>query len=324
MKKELESYFSKRENEDKKTKSLLSFLTQTLDKVKTGSKEAIQEAKVWLSEHAESTKEYLSQNGSKLAQKTLRTLGALVICTSLMLNIAGCDNKIPMENITTRPIEEIEQTGITSDDVLALYDNLCEFIAEAHYGTFDSLSKEQVDSIEGNFVDFNTVRLCDSTSGKNVFRNKICYHEEPDFYPYGLWLDSAKSPYFIDNIEPMNGIYTISLHSVLSADNNQEDYYCDQLGVEKDAMENLLKAFNVKQFKLTEDMMNGDTIRYVDYSAIMGTEVYEPTKITRELIKNANEDQLWALYNMVDSIISINFYNELPKNDVDYDCTPNQ
>lgn len=323
MKKELESYFSKKENKDKETKSLLSFLTQTLDKVKTGSKEAIQEARTWLTDHAESTKAYLTQNGSKLAQKTLKTLSALVICTALVLGSTGCDklpggtsssdpNHLPpvsFEELPTRPIEDIMNQGIKAEDVLAAYDALAEQIYEAIY------FEQDANELDAQFIEITPLKgeVLVKENGEYVYKDSVYpyYTFNDDYTAVYSWYHELNSPYYKENLQPINDVMIVNFGYHTTNEAYSEQTFLQPFAVSRKSFENILSSFNIKKKTLThEDCYNSDFS--ADLIRFVGKELFEGFIINRDVIENATEEQLWALYNAINSIKKISFDNINP------------
>ena len=83
-----------------------------------------------------------------------------------------------------------------------------------------------------------------------------------------------------------------------------------------------MKSFGKSSFTLEERHVN-QIPNMMDCYYQLGQTVYQPITIDRETIKNANEEQLWALYNALESAISLNVYNEQPDSSKDYEIELN-
>jgi hypothetical protein len=327
MNRNVENYLASKEVENKqeetKIKSLITFLKETTDMVKSGSKEALRNAKTFLSEKGDSIKEYLSNFNSPLSHKAMQSLLALLLAVSLMISIAGCGNSagpnggtqppVTFEQLEERPIEEIEETGIRAEDVLAAYD---AFVTKIYQATNYKRQNGNVSNFTAQFTSLSTQGYEISEFNGKKYEiieegNHPYFRCLPDYDIVQKWINMPEYPYYKENIQTLHNIYPVQINYIGTTSEYSEIKDVSDFGISQEAMEDTLNTFNVKKTYLTQDLAN-QTPEPVSYFNYINTELYNKFEITRETIENATEDQLWQLYEMLVSLNTINFENRMP------------
>lgn len=211
----------------------------------------------------------------------------------------------PFEKPNPRPEEEIEATGITAEDVLAIYDQLAwDFGLERwHYefpGVDDSYFSAQFDRID--------------VLNSHHFHPELTDTYDYPFYGIGqlghknnfFWLREGDEKTFRET-------YDFNFHQTSVYGDNPNDSTVLGVGAHKDQFEPVMDSFGVEKFFLTEEFIenSGHPTSWLLYD-YLNTDVYKPFAITRETIENATEEQLYLLYDLAKSIRSICLDQEYP------------
>ena len=242
---------------------------------------------------------------------------ALFLILVLVFTASGCDLKEIVDSISNksdytgptefeqyevRSVEEIMKEGIKPEDVFALYDAILLKSVRAINKKLNQNAKVQFEKIAPDPVYIEDVQ--------GIPDAYYWYHERA--VREMSWLDFEESSYYQPNRDRSSiekvyciGIYFYSLRRNMYT--NEVLYYY----VSKPCMENLFDAFNVTSFNVTEAFIDSQIGTYGEnwrYSAVLdlGKQVYNFV-FDKTTIQNANEEQLWALYNLVDNIDKINF-----------------
>jgi hypothetical protein len=146
--------------------------------------------------------------------------------------------------------------------------------------------------------------------------NNVLANMESRVDPFYFKYDSYSPNYpWIENEIVMNNVYPIYFN--YTAKLGQDKEYCTikNFGIYKEDFENIMKAFNIQGFTLTQEHLDSLGSAGKAYSYWLGSTVYPNTTIDRQMIENANSEQLWAIYNAINnSMYSINFDGNLPDN----------
>lgn len=230
--------------------------------------------------------------------------------------------KFPERTVRTK--EEIEKTGITPNDVLAI----------ANKFLFDEL-----------YLDIDIYNLAVNQSTLSVeFKEMVPYDPSPSFtLPFYLcklpgWMNHTHI-YVFDgegyiNADPVNvssNLYLVNLTFDFTSDGEVYLYQTMYIAIPEDTFIDLMNSFGIQGYTLTEERANEHIKKCAETcSASIPTEdkesfvagyiekyvdrfVYEPTFITKEMIENANEEQLKALYTTMEEIKLINYDGILPE-----------
>ena len=75
-----------------------------------------------------------------------------------------------------------------------------------------------------------------------------------------------------------------------------------------------MQAYNIEPQVFDESCLTADELQYIDQyrEQYFGKEFYPAFSFNRETISNANEEQLWAFYNVYNSMNAINIENKVP------------
>jgi len=324
MNKNVQNYLVEKENintaNNDEIKTISAQLNQVYTQITNGTRATAQKALAWLQEKGEEIKAKLESSALPIAKQSLKTLASILVASSLLLSSAGCDKNPTFEDLAVRSEEEIVETGITPEDVLAKYDDLCEFMLEAQHSAPSYKDKliDDYKNFEASFTEIApSVRHIAGEPIENPF-----YEQIDEYIPYQPWLTMEDSYYYIKNPQTLNNVFLVSIKFKSKLANLKSNEIADRFAVNAETMEKMLKAFNVKSYVLTAQSDSIAENPYY-YGSSFNKTVYENIKIDRNTIKNATEEQLWSLYNMIDSMISLNFYGEHPQENKEYEININ-
>lgn len=219
----------------------------------------------------------------------------------------------PLAEVNPRTSEEIAKTGVTAQDVLDLLDLIALKLYQypiyndrADYG-------ENWEKLRGQFIGMNT-------SVYYVLGDDGNYHDSHyPFYAYSKefvinhrWFDEGEI--LERKVHKLKNVYYVTFDYRIGLDNRAIDFDNPNMGVSYEDFCALMEVFEVKKFTLTKELKEGYENHKFFNSKFTGQEVYEPFEITREVIENANQEQLDVLYAVINnSITSINFEGKLPE-----------
>lgn len=233
----------------------------------------------------------------------------------------GSDHE-PFEQLEVRTREEMEQSGITAEDVLAIYDQLATEMwklqnpIEKFFGT---ISQEEYDNISIRFESISPYLfsyeddILDPESGEYYVAQK---HLEYPFYfrdsfytPSHRWFDNQLS--HITPEELMNSAYKSAFNISFVYDNKIYATKINNVGLYSTSFENVFDSLGIEKSIIDEDdyaFANQNKFFKPD----AGSTKYSPITLDRTIIENATEEQLWALYDMASTIRTINLEGKAP------------
>jgi len=316
--------------------NLLNWAKNNADEFLRWAKNNKEEFLAWAKENKEKIINWINEHKDSAKNLALKSLLAF-LTVSVLLTANGCrndnDNNTPyntnevytdgdgkyhgpqhdpftMEE--TRPREEIEQTQITAKDVLASYDKLALEIFHTEFSK-DSTSDEYkpyYDSTTAQFTSLTTdnyIFFKDTANGQVKTNNFLPFYIKRYVYnsPHTWFFKFGK----LENIDPQpmfNCVYPTTFNMDFVLKNEKYSLSIDGFGVNSNDFEKLMSVFGVKTNTLKEHQVSfaDDPLFFVNE---IGYTTYEPIIINRETIKNANQDQLWAIYNLLEGMYSINF-----------------
>ena len=214
----------------------------------------------------------------------------------------------------TRPKNEILQTGITAEDVLAVYDKFCA----AAYHHNDAFYVANIpDHYTPSAVTFASISAPAPISPETDDIQESPYYVMSSFIIPHLLSNGIKVPAIK---EPAYNA-TLTIEYMYDPGFIFENKY--DIGISKRYFDNMASAFGHQSFKLTQE--HADYAHKIHPGLYLESDINAPTyeafTIDREAIENATEEQLWALYNMLSNVKELNFpnYNQYIKdNDIDY------
>ena len=275
---------------------------------------------------AEAVGTYLEDHATDIKDGIVKGTATVLTTAMLLGGMTGCDvaeqigqpKLEQFEQLPIRPIDEIEQTGIKAEDVLALYDDLAEKCIEAHYATTNWKDKlgDRFDELDGQFVSISPTSSVEIGFGDNYI---LPFYLQTNFFkPSNRWSTENSSPFFTNKSFVNEDIYeTILTINTNFGDSSGKGTF--QWGVPKQAYDNVLRAFNTPSVLLNKDQLEGtipnEFFLTIGQNELWGTEAFKSIPLTREAITNANSEQLWALYNLIDCMIELNFNSNLPQTD---------
>lgn len=203
---------------------------------------------------------------------------------------------------TMRTEEEIAQTGLTVEDVLAAYDNLAWKFSELRWAkNIENWGLE----LEGNVsAQFDKITVCNYS-----------IHTTTEAYPfYGInnFFHSFKHSWFSEPLQ-LKDTYCINFYADAILRDQVIKTSIINAGIYKDQFEPVANSLGNGKFIFTQEMLdnlpNRDILPFLDFR---GVEVYHPFEITRQTIENATQEELYLLYDMCKSLYSINVNGENP------------
>lgn len=262
---------------------------------------------------AEAAGNYISDHAQDIKNGAIKTTATLLTAATLMGGLTACDDtntkdpstqqtppihtqqpNIPNDTtqdtteeefnrplypiVTVRSREEIEESGITAEDVLNFYDNLCLRKVHEIQESDKELFGETWEYLSAQFecLNVNKAKLpISSDNGFPIYR----FLDEPFYHnitEQGYCMKLIYNEAYRDDVVNTNQGYVLT----------------------PDAFDQLMSIFNIKPFDLTEEYWQENPTYADSYNHITGISVYPNFKFTRETILNANEEQLWALYNL--------------------------
>ena len=230
---------------------------------------------------AEAAGNYISDHAQDIKNGAIKTTATLLTAAALVTGMTACDkpktdddfNQPLYPIVTVRPQEEIEQAGITAEDVLAVYDNLSLLkIQNIYYHKKDEWA-EDWNYLSAKFTNILPKRRVFPSVNLKEFIN------EPFYQSFN------------------GGTYGIN-YSFSGAIKDEVDNYSLEFNINPEPFENIMKSFNIEPFELTDEYWKENPTYAYDYFYTTGQMVYPSFEITRDTITNANEEQLWALYDM--------------------------
>ncbi len=236
--------------------------------------------------------------------------------------------------------EQIEQNGVTKEDVLNILEEVV--FSQLKYTYFFQLKDglTTLDDLSGYFINIspNTLKHNDSVYNNIVYKYPaLGYFKSPTFKIVKSDHDGGIPGQFKDfNFE---NVYRIQLnYSLLIHSTHLENINSYDLCVDAEVMENLFNAFNITPEYLTEESIDNyikeyyrsnkeyDKLDIFDLELPLKQEyqnlikenlpIYAPMqdlKFTRELVESCNQEQLNALFELARNIIIV---NELPSDKV--------
>lgn len=260
----------------------------------------------------------------------IKTNATKVIATGLTLaaltNMAGCsgnasneqnniaDDNVIIETIpnqdqiileeerspfdSLKPRDQIEQDGITAQDVLDVCNNLVVMSMRTHYPASSS----------ENLEFYNICTPTSQTSISDTHSNDTLpfYPFYEKYQPYSNPLSSFNSPTFTN-------VYKIHITGKTTDSTNLDDaskssYTSLPIVFSKEDFERVAKAFGLDIFKIDQQYASDVLLeKNIDISGYIGTKAIAGQTINRDNIMNATEDQLWIIYDAVINTSKLNF-----------------
>ena len=269
---------------------------------------------------------YLKKQANDTKKPALRVAAIALIAVMLLTGLTACgvpefikdifnkDDKIEIDKtnqppqLEMRPLEEIKETGITSEDVLAALDNLAkEFFLAGELYRFEGLEDYRDDltyRFSGITPNDTYIPVSGDPDGKWEERQKPFYVSTLIHYADHRWLDEIKE---------FNNVYNLNFSYIAYLGNKPREFYVKSLAITKEEFESIMKAGNIDSFEINKEYTDSLGPKGSAYENFWEYQAYPDITIDREFIENASEEQLWALYNAINgSLTSINLYGKLP------------
>lgn len=281
---------------------------------------------------AEAVGTYLQDHAQDIKDGAVKGTATVLTAAMLLGGMTGCDvveqiggPKLEQyEQLPIRPIEEIEQSGITAEDVLALYDDLAEKCVEAHYATTnwkDELG-ERFNELDGQFISISPTTINEIGYENNYILP--FYLQASVFKPSNRWSTESSSPYYTNQKFINEEIYETIL-TIKQNFGEKSGTKAYQWGVPKASFDKVLKAFNTPTTILDKETIEGKIpnayFYQIEENNLWGTSAYNSVSLSRETISNATQEQLWALYDLITDMIELNFNATLPQLDSEQEIT---
>lgn len=309
-------------------------------------KDYLENKKEQLSSTTENIKEYIEKNGKQI-KRTATGVALAALTTLSAMGMSGCDlqhtdttepssssgtidpNKIVQSNsglfegtrydkapvINHRTEEEIAETGLTAQDVLNAYDQLCLDILKDMYSDnyYSDLSKDAYNKISAQFESITPWFFKKYSSDKSeILRfDSPFYAVRPNYFPKQFWQSMSS------DIGEFPAV-PITINIKAFADGVCFTETIPNAGIAPEQFANTMSSFGIKPYTLDYDTLYESTKNIgngIDsFFHFLNQTAYEPMHITRETILNATPEQLESLYGMLSSTRSIVLEQKLPEN----------
>lgn len=210
----------------------------------------------------------------------------------------------PLPVVNPRTEEEIRVTGVVAQDVLDQLDIIALNIYK--YPNWDDKEEygEKWDRFVGSFINIKPNILAQIEPGENVYYPFYAYDE--GYTPDHTWFE--KDEFLEQEKESIDSVYLISIEYVIGLEDRGLYFTHSFICVPKEDFIQIMEAFDVEKTYLDfENRKNYENYKFIN-TLYYGQEVYAPFNINREVIENATQEQLDALYKAImNSIIPINF-----------------
>ncbi|MCH5183595.1 MAG: hypothetical protein J1E00_05390 [Oscillospiraceae bacterium] len=219
--------------------------------------------------------------------------------------------------LPVRPQEEIEATGVTAEDILAGFNDMLE----VYYLEQQRIKGQAIADDAGFSLKFKGIRPYNIPP--RYENNPLFYtHKEETAISLVNRYQEDGEGYFKQGelLEISGDFYLAVLDFYITVNHKVRQATTLEIHVPSDTFRALMEVFDVEEFTFTqedadklieEDDVGGFARGYLNGCA--GMDVYSPTEITAEMITNANEAQLAALYAVFQDIKAINFDAVVPE-----------
>ncbi len=251
------------------------------------------------------------KNATKRALITGIAAGTLLACTGCKDDITAFlkdtvykGNATPFPTVTTRSPEEIEASGLTGEDVLAIGDIITQNIADHVYGHSGV-------PVSAQLVEIAPYKVEGYDGADNeTTKNADCYYMAGDI-PFSATFTDDKSfdGKYIQNVYPVSLTYDV----ILNGDYHQ--ILINNCPIEKRVFENFCEFFGKEQFIITDEWLDRHDNNWL-YSKYRYSPAYEAFTLDRDTILNANPEQLTAIHDVLKSFEDINLKGNIPN--IDY------
>jgi len=262
--------------------------------------------------------EYLKKHAQNTRKTAVKVTAVVLTAGMLLTGLTACgvpefiddifnqedevviDKTNQPPQLEMRPVEEIEESGITSEDVLAALDNLAkEFFLAGELPTIEGLD-DYVDDITYRFSGITP----SDVSNSDIEMIKPFYISTSRHYARYRWLEESKE---------FNDVYTLNFNYNAHLGDKTEVLNVKLLAITNEEFESIMKAGNIDSFEINKEYTDSLGPIGAAYNNFWGRSAYPGITIDREFIENADEELLWALYNAITgSLTSINLYGKLP------------
>lgn len=245
--------------------------------------------KDYIKSKAEAAGNYISDHAQDIKNGAIKTTATLLTAAALVTGMTACDttpsndpqtSQQEQQNsntlypiVTVKPREEIEAEGITSKDVLALYDNLAYLYAKNKLQPYADIRGYDVKDISAQFDNVHVCKISLKASGNTQM---------------------VDDPFYC----PINDNGYLVRYNYNSAIKDKKDHYHSDIIITQETFKTLMDSFNIAPIELTEEYWKENPTYVESHKHLTGKTVYPSFQFTRDIINNANEEQLWALYNV--------------------------
>lgn len=226
---------------------------------------------------AEAAGNCLSERANDIKQGAIKTTATLLTAATLLGGMTGCTIGPLYPIVATKPRDEIEEIGITAEDVLAVYDNLC---LQKLYETFLHHKDDYGDDWYNLSAQFQSIK-----TDKRILQ--ISNNDVPEY-------DYINEPFY----HMFNDEGYCLTYNFYGALNNDSREFSKNVQISPVTFESLMESLKISPFTLTDEYWQNNPQHATDYNYVTGVDVYEPITIDRETIINATEEQLWTLYDV--------------------------
>lgn len=302
--------------------NVMKYLSEKKNKAVDTLKEKKDDATRYAEERINAVKEYIEKNGKKI-KRSATALALAGLTTLSATTMGGCENinniinpeepytfTEPYEKPTTRDEHEIEEKGITAEDVLAEFDNLAwEFNLRSYTHSMQNYNPDEWEEI-----------VKDSKTSAQFVKITPTHDYKYEPFPfYGIKINPPFKNWFLHYLtqeqqdKEFEGVYPGMLYiNEVTFGHAGENFF--HVGMYKDQFQPLAEHLSSAKFLLTEDLIYNYWEDLIDSSKYdyLNSQGYAPFEITRETIENASEEELYLLYDLAKSIRAISLNAEYP------------
>lgn len=261
-----------------------------------------------------SIKEFIANHKADLKRavalglSTTTVIGMLAGCNSVQnqnSNVTLTDEsgnvitKVPGETMfppiqTTRPTEEVIETGVTAEDVLAELNNLCYHYLHKEYKDLEKKLGKDYKNISCDFISFGP---------DYALKGGEIDYSTYERYPY---LKYYKMDLFKDeegNHQTIRDFYKLSINFNYDIIKEQGEYRSRYILIPAFVIDKLMQTYNIEQIEATEEYLMA-----MDFyeCPVLGDLLYDnPCIFNQQQIREANQEQLNCLYEV---ILAIKYY----------------
>ena len=269
--------------------------------------------------------------------RTIRLCCLLLIATSILTCFSGCQNTeieefSYFEHPPIRTREEIQQTGVTAEDVIVYFDKLCLDLLKAESGDGETIiqeGKERYNKIDVRISSIKGARYEDGyKEGYGPFYSS--YEFFPVFSNYKVehkWFKDSSNKYYNSESLVLEKACLVTIwfesyrekgNFLISKATGGSECFIN-LAVPASVMKDLLDLFDVEKYTMTDEIASGlRNPSSADDFLLQEVYDFEEIRVSgfvfdeNQQITFWNQEQLDALWRLIYAIEQVNLYGVCP------------